>query len=254
MALYGSGAGVRKEANFGENMLIVGKHHDYYDTAASFGIDKTVVYNRLNKTEKFDYKKVKHYPYPTQISSYRDIKGGLVGFCGNIYPYIEVTDKSINDSITHYFYDKDKLNQFLGLTSSKKNSWKKGWSWSWYNGSGGLTVRTFTDVERYFNPDSWRDYEKFFTERKIPVFAVKASSGHNLILEEAPVLKELDFMKVKDAHTAFQDIYMYISGVLGTGLPVTVKTEDKYIQAARGHDGEYSFKNPAGHKRGRKHD
>jgi len=39
---------------------------------------------------------------------------------------------------------------------------------------------------------------------------------------------------------------MFISGVLGVQVRPTVEISDKDKQAAKGHDGEYSFKKPPG--------
>ncbi|MBI2433967.1 MAG: hypothetical protein HYV26_13955 [Candidatus Hydrogenedentes bacterium] len=56
-------------------------------------------------------------------------------------------------------------------------------------------------------------------------------------------------MAIKDAVTAFQEIHMYISGVLGVSANPTVTLSDTMIQAKHGFDSEFSFRKPAG-KRG----
>ena len=66
-------------------------------------------------------------------------------------------------------------------------------------------------------------------------------------------LKDFQFAKMKDPFTAFQDIYMYISGVLGVDAKPMVQISDKDLAHKRGHGGKYSFKKPPGtKKRGKK--
>ena len=62
-------------------------------------------------------------------------------------------------------------------------------------------------------------------------------------------MKNYRFVQIKDPPTAFQDIFMYIAGVIGITEPVTVKISDKELAKKKGHDGKYSFRKPPG-KRG----
>ena len=62
---------------------------------------------------------------------------------------------------------------------------------------------------------------------------------HNFTIN--PKLKDLQFYKVFDAFTAFQELQMFISGVLGTGEKELIEIEDKYKIGQHGFD-KWSFR------------
>jgi hypothetical protein len=84
-------------------MKIVSKYKDYYDTAMSMGIDKTIVYERFQKEMKFEkppnYDKIirdlylkaygsiiydrDRYPWNTKNKYQNQIY--IIGFCGKLY-------------------------------------------------------------------------------------------------------------------------------------------------------------------------
>lgn len=216
-------------------MLIVSKFHDYYDTASSFGIDKNCLYKRKTTTSNLKAPSA----YPCRCESERFQYEGhfrAIGFCGKIFPLIEIqkylgkelmeTDfiYSLEDSIRYFEMEKisDKY-RYRGLRAVK------------------------ADLKRFFDKDQ-SSLEKLFFELKVPVFVFghKLDDDSNLILN--PELGKLKFFRVKDAHSAFQDIFMFLSGVLGAPPRPTVEIADKYKQEAKGHDGPYSFKKPPGKK------
>ena len=58
-----------------------------------------------------------------------------------------------------------------------------------------------------------------------------------------PVLKDFQFFRAVSTYQAFQEISMYISGVIGVGEKNTVTISDKDMRDAKGFD-DWSFKNP----------
>lgn len=56
--------------------------HDYYDHAIGYGIDEKVHYNRYQDAVSIDPRSELNRPF------HRD--SGLLGFCGKIYPFIEL--------------------------------------------------------------------------------------------------------------------------------------------------------------------
>jgi hypothetical protein len=96
---------------------------------------------------------------------------------------------------------------------------------------------------------------KLFVEKNTPVFIYgdyldgKYRNGKQKELIINPRLKDWGFQSIKDPVTAFQDIFMYISGVLGIPDPAMIKISDKELAKKKGHDGKFSFRKPPG-KRG----
>jgi hypothetical protein len=202
-------------------MLIVSRFHDYYDTIKSFGIDKTVVYNR--KKEETFFKGPHMYSDGLFQKPFRATR--IIGFCGKLYPLLETKGFLI--------YDRKIALDVV------KDSWNK------------------KDINKCFSEDI-KDpgLLKIFVEKKVPVFiygdylAGKYENGKSRQLILNPKLSDWGFQSVKDPVTAFQDIYMYISGVLGVSAPETVEISDKEMAKKKGHDGEWSFRKPPG-KRGK---
>ena len=126
------------------------------------------------------------------------------------------------------------------------------------------------DTIRFFNlGDNSERFERFFIEHKVPVFVmvgalevqirtttneaggkfpVYASGG--LILNNN--LEDLEFYKIIDPFTAYQELSMYIGGVIALNEPDMVEIDDRNMRNKKGFD-ECSFKHmPDLRKRKRK--
>lgn len=218
-------------------MLIVSKFHDYYDSASVYGIDKTCVYQRKEKS--FKIKNYFSYISKCESKKFRyEIKYLVIGFCGHIYPLVVVTKYSgVKIEEDTSFYQSSEALEYLEFQHLVKVR---------YYGNAYIK----REIKSYFERD-WSFLEEQFRKTSSPVFLCgnkidKYNSENNLITNIE--LKPYKFFKVKDASTAFQDIFMYISGVLGAPAPPMVQVSDKDLQAKRGHDGEYSFKKTPGKK------
>lgn len=205
-------------------MLIVSAFRDYYDSIKVYGIDKTVVYNR--KIEKMDFKKGPRM-YSIGFFQKEPFQGTrIIGFCGKLYPLLQKNNVII--------YDKKHA-----LSSIKENYYSREVSECF--------------GEALTNPQLL----KIFTQYKVPVFIYgdyldgKYTRGESKQLILNPKLKDWGFQSVQDPVTAFQNIYMYISGVIGIPESPMVKINDKEMAKKKGHDSPYSFRKPPG-KRGKK--
>ena len=239
-------------------MLIISKFHDYYDTASAYGIDKTVVFQRTNKFIKSKGDELeKLLPYGEELKLNKDreiinviVNKSIVGFCGQIYPLVSVEITSWRGlKEEHFFYSVDETTRFF-KENNLFNINRRGGPYSGYfYHKNHSSFQNEKGIRQYFNQDNWRIFEKVFVEQKCPTF-VYTRTGSNRFsepkLEINPKLFDVKFMKVKDPQTAFQEIYMYISGVLGTPEKEIIKISDEDKQAAKGHDGEYSFRKPPG--------
>lgn len=218
-------------------MKIISKFHDYYDPIAKTkGVDTLIQYRREtdtyqdHETQKFveslDLPSVMgqgHNPY--------DISMTIIGFCGKIYPcmkYEEYTKTAYSSpmiSKTQYYYDIPTIDALI-----KGRKTHSRWSW----------------MSRYRNKDyketlkSQALYDRFMSYRA-PVVRFGITPGQPWVVVN-PQLKEINFARCVDPFTAFQEIEMYISGVLGAPTKPMVQISDKHRLLAHGFDAKTSFR------------
>jgi hypothetical protein len=245
-------------------MYIISKSKDYYDSCASLGIDKTLIYKRDLITdentsvgedicEKFLTPSGMWDKYKTSIYASRNAFGRrhlglflhIVGFCGKLYPLIQYRHEvgSALTPISEYFYTQDldrlkalvekddtlsmclTLDRYHGYGTKKKES-----EWIRFT----KAVHDLNEVE-YLDP---------FVKYSVPVFIVGLvphleSKKHMLLLNTT--LKEQEFYRVKDPHTAWQEISMFLGGVIPRQVPETVEIKDKDRITGHGFD-KWSFR------------
>lgn len=209
-------------------MLIISKFHDYYDTALAHGVDKTCVYQRKKSEVNVTLGDARHLRLYSHSSSHKQknyvIDWRVVGFCGEIYPHVQVTQllDTIEKNPTQFFYTAEPLMAYLDeiipeerkhVNSRRASSWR----------------RRISDVDfkTFFDLNSWGFLLPMFVRYRVPCFLHIDKAGFSgwfsgrsskkskcrLILN--PRLKDYAFMKVKAAYTACQEIHMYLSGVIG---------------------------------------
>ncbi len=233
-------------------MFIISKHKDYYDGVAySMGIDKTIIYER--NTIMVDDRKLFPKQFGSGDSLWRNDKtlyskmynlgGRIVGrvkdgyfiapfvvfFCGKTYPgYKAITEKRVNFSTVteiEYFYDVNNLLKYLVY---KKENVILNRVTEYHE-----TVKNFEFLDVYrdnntpvmifdFNSTNWRRNDNKFIIN--------------------PILSEYEFYKVIDSFTAFQEIQMFLGGVLGSkeNEIITISNKDKIVQ--HGFDYVWSFR------------
>tara|TARA_Y100000034_G_scaffold136985_1_gene218011 strand:+ start:16908 stop:17600 length:693 start_codon:yes stop_codon:yes gene_type:complete len=223
-------------------MLIKSKFRDYYDNSASYGIDKTVVYSRDTiKDDKLFHEKFKErsyrtekYFYPKSESRYRMYRSDyntdnytvntfLIAFCGKYYPGY----KFVKTNEEHIFYSKEEVIDFYNKNNMEIEKDRRGF----FSG-----VNSLVYMEKFFDRNTWKYLDELFQEFKVPVFALEGKTIIN-----NPVLKDYKFGKVKKSPEAFQDIFMYISGVLGTNENEMINISDEDKRDKKGFD-KWSFK------------
>ena len=223
-------------------MFIISKFRDYYDTAIGYGIDKTIVYNRAeemisseNKVRHLDYEDASFVNKEARYSFYTY----YVGFCGTIYPVVKVhINQDFFNQKDIFFYNKEDFKKFLvGLgVESKRGKYR----FDRYKLDKKLYRKIYITNENSiddFYDSKYPEYEKLFLANKIPLFTVR----QDLITLNGR-LQDFNFQTIKDPFTAFQDIQMYISGVIGAPERPMVQISDKDLAHKKGHGGKYSFK------------
>lgn len=243
-------------------MYIISKHKDYYDgVVQSVGIDKTIVYGRsplgIKATEypkpfKIEKKRFGNVNSFTNISfaitkesKYDKAILFIIGFCGKLYLGWRLLYK-----VKEYDYDLgchrevDKYDIVYGY-KNVKHIFRE----SYFGNKPDNEIKYIEDY----------DPINIFRELKAPVFVYNSSNegvvryhdDRDKILVVNPILKDYEFYKVIDPVTAFQELQMFISGVLGIGEKEIIEVEDKYKIGQHGFD-KHSFRKEPGQKKRRK--
>lgn len=244
------------------DMYIISKksEKDYYDgVAGTLGIDKTIVYNRhiqevdLNdvpnifKRKSSVYSKQDESPIMKMIHTmlkkeYCDKYCGashfVIGFCGKLYPgwkfYKEIKnrknfwDTEVSTMIT---YDSDFAREHF-IESFWGNKFDDNLKY----------VKNYDPIEifRLFDAPSFlfdADYKRTSSNMN--------EKTHKFLIN--PILKDYEFYTLFDSFQAFQEISMFLSGVLGSRENDIIQVEDKYKIAQHGFD-KWSFRKPPENK------
>jgi len=167
---------------------------------------------------------------------------GIIWFCGKCYPYIEYQSSKVaydhNNLISypvHYCYSKTELDEVISKEGSKDEidiyfAKKKSFR-HWH--------RTTADkIEKFFNETTFNEKTIIDELCRLGVPCLKWIGGSTTL---NPKLKDMQFYKVKDAFTTFQDLSMFISGVMGGQAPPMVPISDQIRKEKHGFD-EWSFR------------
>ena len=228
-------------------MYIISKFKDYYDgVVGTMGIDKTLVYERKTIEIKDNKKMLKEFRgfrnwnnihknhflnigyADTKSKKYENNNFFIVGFCGKLYlgwkfeyKVKEWNNRKIIEVIkTDIIYGYENAKKYL-----KTNFWRSNLN---------------DDVEYVMKYDPIN----MFRELNAPIFIYdsdRRSPRKSDIMIINPILKEWEFYKVMDSFAAFQEISMFIGGVLGIDEKEIIEIEDKYRIAKHGFD-KWSFR------------
>jgi len=235
-------------------MLIINhKHKDYYDgVAGTTGIDKTIVYDRqIVEVEKKDFPKIFRSfssfdnlkPSPlVQLNNtiikkklrvvYEHTSPFIIGFCGKLYvgwklySNGKVLPYGGKELITIITYDNETMKKMV-----QRNGY-------------------YGNFEDNLNYVLTYDSIHLFREFNSPVFIYDSAHGITNFdryrtshpkLYINPLLKEYEFFKVFDAFQAFQEIQMFLGGVLGNKEKEIINVADKYKIDQYGFD-KWSFR------------
>ena len=248
-------------------MRVISKFRDYYDGAQSYGHDSSLCYVRkaieVNTEHSILEKLVSALSncigLPTVVkrregdsdyleycSTYRHTPVPFViGFCGEFYfgaeAEIQERDYSRRNVI---FYSTDDIYRHVESVSGRARD-----EYLAYINAGRLGSlsrkgsRSRIEVmNRYFNTNIPRNDDIFF-ELQSPVFVLRMASryGEETKIIKNPCLRDYDFSRIMDPYATFQEIDMYLGGVLGNTENNMVEISDTRMRDKKGFD-EYSFK------------
>lgn len=237
-------------------MYIISKYKDFFDgVVGTVGVDKSIVYERetidvdLDKAPDFFKRKNEYYGFSRNNTfdkiSYFSVKKEhrslfdehaffIVGFCGKLYigwKLYTIDVSKFNQNVdTKITYDNEYIKTILEPKS--------------YNGT---LVDNINYVLNY-------DALPIFRELNSPIFVYDSDYKRTYINKDRlsynhfnprffinPLLKEYEFYKVFDSFQAFQEVSMFMGGVLGKGEKDIVEVADKYKIGQHGFD-KWSFR------------
>jgi hypothetical protein len=248
-------------------MRIISKFHDYYDTAMAYGHDESTVYVR-NFEIITDKHKADSYTPLFGISPGRGekrntkfsvmIRPFVVAFCGLTYKGVWVRTSRLFPSLDEIgppadecFYNYEAFATHLKkfgfdlLAAVDRNRWSHQHSLA---RSETLRWQTFLSAQ------GSTEFEQMLIENRV-VSLLYASNTFDELLQGKwrliqgndpyvvlnPSLRAIDFYKVFDAFSTFQELEMYLGGVLPKPGAMMVNIEDKYRIPQHGFD-KWSFR------------
>lgn len=231
-------------------MYIISKKKDYYDgVVGTMGIDKTLVYDRetqvlenylefpkaFQPSRTYNARWNNHFMHNFENfkkTKYAENSMFFVGFCGRIYVgwkfYREVPNPSgYQDMETYITYDREFVKKNVKTVSWHAN-----------------LMDDLNFIDTYNSMDIFRDlkvpiflYDGDYDRKCIGKYFRRADS--RFIIN--PILNEYEFYKVIDSFTAFQELSMFMGGVLGRSEKNIVEVEDKYKITQHGFN-KWSFR------------
>ena len=249
-------------------MLIIKKYYDYYDTAMGIdGIDKTCVYSRIPKLvpankmfegEKVNWSRGPYYYDAERYRFNRPPKGEpylimpfVIGFCGKTYVgYLFRWEKPFQPMLGSTEYTQEIVYDIEDFFKYKQFN-KRG---KFSSGKQDEDI-----VTKYYTKFHNKPHQKLFVEHHTPIFVMDFGTNlMNLDVEYKepgyywnrpflminPILKDYQFYQIMNAAQTFQEIQMYLQGVLGNKEKEIVEISEKDKLLQHGFDPKWSFRNP----------
>jgi hypothetical protein len=224
---------------------IYSKFHDYYDIGLQYGIDPNCVYQRklvelnddsqdTDDIHRILYGRAKAFPPHWNVSS----AFHLVAFCGKVYLVMEFSSTKpifiyTYDALVKYIESRKDNALYKEILESKKN---------WFTDKAS-SIKDIIDaypIERSDRIDNLHiKYGTPIIQLRMPNASWRGSYRAYL----NPLLKAIEFYKAVDPVTAFQELSMYISGVMGGQAPPMVQVSDTIRLEKHGFDKVTSFRN-----------
>lgn len=231
-------------------MKIISKFHDYYDSAASFYDDNILLQRKKEIIDNKDVEvKLPYHNISVAHSYKRGPKGNykersanieILYFCGKVYPIYTIFTKTANvkDGKRYdYLYEKSEqiyFSSFEELINAIEEE----------NLHVSYKIRRKNDFKAIEEKiEKMKTYEvspNIFEKMKSPYFISREIGKENKI-EIFPELKEVIKSFKMDAYIAYQEIEMYLGGVLGVGEKEIIEISDIDKRNSKGFD-NYSFK------------
>ena len=222
-------------------MRIISNFKDYYDSISRYDGERDHVWIRKREVLKEplipipeEYVRTMSFSLQGSSSGFLEIRPVAVLLCGILYRGA-TTEIGIKRET---FWDLDSLKKYVGKLKF----------------SGGKPKLPMEKTRWYFRKpwiidDDWfRSDESFrdvFIEKKMPLVVVEqdtsAVRGRKILCVANSELKHLDFYRRMDAASIYQELAMFIDGIIGSSPPRMEKVSDLTLRDKHGFD-EKSFK------------
>lgn len=221
-------------------MRIISPFRDYYDSVQRYGVDTKCVWVRKEKEIELENgvaTVVPHELYHTASILYDRLI--VIGFCGRLYYILSGYDRGlalISDDL------KVAAEQYLNEKIRKRIPW---------------TVDYFYQAVGFLKHNQGREASKeLFLAYNTPVWKYpdwESTRAHGTgrrrdTLTINTHLNNLQFYRLVDPYTAYQDLSNYVCGVLRAGEPQTADVPDEYLARQKGFD-KWSFRRLPSKKR-----
>jgi len=236
----------------GREIKIYSKWQDYYDGVQAYGQDKKVIYKRKKivcREGTKTYRQVTNSPAVSQLidsllnnrHEFKNIFSRvqfILFFCGKSYLGFIYGLRDKQDKITnHYCYSMYDIESLFKLCNTKLPEPR----WYTYPSSNTILRKKLPEIfelSKHFehNLDTFNLHHMLGT----PVFIYLKHNSRDYILLN-PKLKTYEFYKTMDAYTTFQEISMFISGVLGGISPPMIEISNDTKIAKHGFN-KWSFR------------
>jgi hypothetical protein len=223
--------------------------HDYYDTPfrGSAGDPKYIF---VRESKDIDIPNIHFIEFNCQLGpvSY-DFSSGIIGFCGKIYPYLEMTSSryyipEIKPEHEYYYNMSDLNRNHPDIIRGKSKL-----------GSYARYVHRIGDIENWLKNgtvSSWgwtytaatdQKLLEIFRKYRVAYFVIPLTHGHDkkATVTLYPLLKNYSFFKVFDVYTTFQKIEMFLTNELIRPDEINIVIPDKLKAQSKGFD-KWSFR------------
>lgn len=219
--------------------------HDYYDSVQSVDQDRSITYIRRRKDIIISDAK---FPLPRWVDNgyYRTlfrcprIKQYIVGFCGKIYPVLEIV---WHDAPVKFCFNLEEVDNYIRsrikqkalpeyLAHGRKRVSVKYWPYALRQS---IFRAFFEKCEVKIS-----SFGSFFTEYECPIFLAIHNNYSDWDIQLNGNLAAVEFFRVFDPYRAFQEISMYLSNLAVPIKPIP-SIPDKVMVGAKGFD-KWSFR------------
>lgn len=175
----------------------------------------------------------------------------LIGFCGRVYPVLDMKYEYHSGPLicrNYYAYSVEQVEAVLAKKRFKHErekyySEKKKWGrykGHWFTPDWSRPFRQ-KQTEAMFTKHGAKIDDEIFFNLRAPIFVVAVGGRHKSRITANSTLKQYGFGQVFPSYQAYQEISMYLGGVLGNIEKDTVGIDDEHLKTQKGFD-KWSFK------------
>jgi len=233
-------------------MRIISDFHDYYDAVQATGQDQTVVYLRKRKEVELNHNSF-DFPVFGQLYGYSGVLVVhiVVGFCGKVYPILQLSyqRRSEPNPDIALCYTLSEVDTFIEHHCKKREIEayrSKPRRWGFEDNLWPREQRR-EKFDEFFGTYAAKQstFGGLFLESGCPIFVASSWQGkrnreYKIVYNEC--LKDLEFFKLIDTFTAFQELQMYFGAMAQPNKPIP-HISDKDMVSIKGFD-KWSFRNP----------